>query len=71
MFLSSVHPGITVDAVKKKVPWDLKVSPDLHETRRPKDEEIEFIRRNFPTESISKALVLELGLANMARKLSA
>lgn len=70
MFLSSVHPGGTVEAIKKKVPWDLKVSPNLKQTQRPKDEEIDFIRRYFPAESISKALVLELGLANMARKLS-
>ena len=68
MFLSSVHPGITVDAVKRK-PWDL-VSPDLHETRRPKDEELNS-SAGISDESISKALVLELGLANMARKLSA
>lgn len=70
MFLSSVHPGVAVEAIKKKVPWDLKVSPNLKQTQRPKDEEIDFIRRYFPAEPISKALVRELSLANMARKLS-
>ena len=53
-----------------KVPWDLIVSPNLKQTQRPKDEEIDFIRRYFPAEPISKALVRELSLANMARKLS-
>ncbi|HMK65227.1 MAG TPA: CoA-transferase [Thermodesulfobacteriota bacterium] len=69
MFLSGLHPGVTVEAVRKKVPWDLKVSKDLRQTERPKDEEIDYIRRNFPTESISKGLVREITLANFARRL--
>lgn len=70
VFLASVHPGVAVEAIKKKVPWDLKVSPDLRQTERPKDEEIDFIRRNFPTEAISKGLMREIAFNNFMKRLS-
>ncbi|MFZ0927257.1 MAG: CoA-transferase [Syntrophobacteraceae bacterium] len=70
IFLSSIHPGIKVEAVKKEIPWDLKVSPDLKQTPRPKDEEIDFIRGHFPTESIGKGLMREIARANLAKRLS-
>jgi glutaconate CoA-transferase subunit B len=70
MYLSHLHPGVTVEAVQKKIPWDLKVAPDLKQTQRPRDEEIDFIRRYFPTESIGKGLMRELAFANFARRLS-
>jgi glutaconate CoA-transferase subunit B len=60
LYLSSTHPGIRVDEVKKDVPWDLKVSEDLIETDPPSDREIEFIRKFAPAESLGKALAAEL-----------
>lgn len=67
IYLAKVHPGVTVAEVKKKVPWDLKVSPDLSETERPTDKEIDFVRRFAPTESVGKNLTTELALARRVR----
>lgn len=68
MYLAQVHPGVSVDSVRKEVPWDLKVADDLSETDRPTDEEINFVRRFAPTEVVGRKLMFELGLANAARK---
>jgi glutaconate CoA-transferase subunit B len=43
-YLNSVHPGVTVEDVKKEVSWDLKVSPDVQTTPKPTREEVEIIR---------------------------
>jgi len=43
-YLESYHPGTSVDEVVKLTPWDLKVSPDVHETEPPRAEEIRVIR---------------------------
>ncbi|MRR36843.1 glutaconate CoA-transferase, partial [bacterium] len=40
--LTRLHPGVTVDMVKKDVPWDMKVADYLSETDRPTDAEIDF-----------------------------
>ena len=71
MYLSKVHPGVSVASIKKKVPWDLKVSPDLTETDRPTDDEIDFVRRFAPTESLGKNLVNEIAIANMEKRAKA
>lgn len=52
MFLANNHPGITVEEIKKDIPWDLKISPDLTETKPPSEEELEFTRRFNPSQSI-------------------
>jgi glutaconate CoA-transferase, subunit B len=64
MYLARVHPGVTVSQIRKKVPWDLKVSPNLAETERPTDEEIDFVRRFAPTESLGRVLTNELATAH-------
>lgn len=43
-YLESWHPGTSVDEVVKLTPWELKVSPDVHETEPPRAEEIRVIR---------------------------
>jgi glutaconate CoA-transferase subunit B len=43
-YLDSVHPGVTVEDVRKEVSWDLKVSPDLKITPPPTEREVEIIR---------------------------
>lgn len=68
MFLAKIHPGVSLAEIKKKVPWDLKVSPDLVETERPTDDEINFVRRFAPTESVGKNLANELAIASMAKQ---
>ena len=40
---------------KKDIPWDLKISPDLIETKPPSVEELEFTRRFNPSLSIGRA----------------
>ena len=52
MFLAHNHPGITVEEIRKDIPWDLKISPNLAETTPPSDEELEFMRRFNPSKSI-------------------
>jgi glutaconate CoA-transferase, subunit B len=68
MFLAKVHPGVSVEAIKKKVPWDLKISSDLCETERPTDEEIEYVRHFAPTESLGKNLANDLAIANAEKR---
>jgi glutaconate CoA-transferase subunit B len=43
-YLDSVHPGVTAEAVRKEVSWDLKVSPDLKTTPPPTKQEADIIR---------------------------
>lgn len=62
MYLSQIHPGVTVDDVKKDVPWDLKISPTLSQTERPGDEEIDFVRRFAPLEALGRQVATELAI---------
>jgi glutaconate CoA-transferase subunit B len=71
IYLSKVHPGVSVDSIKKSVPWDLKVAHDLSETDRPSDAEIDFVRRFAPTEVVGRKLMYELGLGNAFKKAQA
>jgi len=71
MYLAHVHPGIKVEDVRKDVPWDLKVDENLSVTEPPNEAEIAFIRRFAPTESAGGALLGELSLANIMKKIEA
>lgn len=68
IYLAQIHPRVTIEDVKKDVPWDLKIAPDLSESPHPTDEEIEFIRRFAPAMSAGRELSLELTIANMMKK---
>ncbi len=68
IYLARVHPGVTVGEIKKKVPWDLNVAPDLTETEPPTEREIDFIRRFAPAESIGKGLMYELAFTSLAKR---
>ena len=54
MFLANNHPGITVEQIRKDIPWELKVSPNLEETIPPSAEELEFTRSFNPIQSIGQ-----------------
>jgi glutaconate CoA-transferase subunit B len=69
IYLAQVHPKVTIEDVKRDVPWELKISDDLFQTPRPTDEEISFIRDFAPNIVMSRELMLELTLANMKRKM--
>jgi glutaconate CoA-transferase subunit B len=46
--LASVHPGETVDAVRARTSWDLRVRPDVGVTPAPTTEELAHMRRLDP-----------------------
>lgn len=71
LYLSKLHPGVTVDMVKKDVPWDLKIADDLSETDRPTDREIDFIRKFAPGEAVGRKLMIELSIVNAINKAAA
>ncbi|MFW6271962.1 MAG: CoA-transferase subunit beta [Desulfosalsimonas sp.] len=68
MYLSEIHPGVTVEDIRKDIPWDLKISPDLTQTDRPTDQEIDFVRRLAPTESVGRKVKTELFIENALKK---
>jgi glutaconate CoA-transferase subunit B len=68
LFLAQIHPGVSVEEVRKDVPWDLIVSSDLKETEPPSEAEINFIRHFAPGEVAGRSLRTELVLANLANK---
>jgi glutaconate CoA-transferase, subunit B len=68
IFLAQIHPGVSLEAIKKDIPWELKVSPDLSLTRRPSDEEINFIRHFAPELSAGRELTGELRKAYIQEK---
>ncbi len=68
IYLAQIHPRVTLEDVKKDVPWDLKISPDLSETPHPTDEEIDFIRRFSPAASAGRELAMELMITNLMKQ---
>ena len=66
MYLAEIHPRIKLEDIKKDIPWDLKVSRSLSQTKRPSDEEIDFIRNFAPAAAMGRALSTEAALANLA-----
>jgi len=69
MYLAQIHPRVTVEDVKRDVPWDLKVADDLQVTPPPSEEEIDFMRRFAPTMSAGRELAMELTITNMMKRL--
>ena len=69
IYLAQIHPRVKIADVKKEVPWDLKISPDLSETPRPTDEEIDFIRCFAPAMSAGRELAMELTIANLMKQI--
>jgi glutaconate CoA-transferase subunit B len=47
MRLDSLHAGVTVEAVRETIGWDVSVSPDLAETPPPTDDELRLIREEL------------------------
>ncbi len=48
MVLTSNHPGVSVDEIKNETGWPLRVSPDVHETAPPTDDELAAVRKYDP-----------------------
>ncbi len=68
MYLATIHPGVSLESVRKDIPWNLKASPDLSLTERPTDEEIDFIRNFAPELSAGRELTVELRNAAIRKK---
>jgi glutaconate CoA-transferase subunit B len=68
MYLAEIFPGVDIASIKKDIPWALKVAPDLSVTRRPADEEIDFIRNFAPELSAGRELSSELRAARIREK---
>ena len=66
LYLDQIHPGVTIEDVKKDIPWDLKLADKVTQTDRPSDAEIDFIRNFAPSASVGRALGTELILAQIA-----
>lgn len=71
IYLAQVHPGVTVEKIRKDVPWDLKVADKVTETERPSDEEIDFVRRFAPTEVVGRKMMYEMGMQNAIKQAQA
>lgn len=66
-----MHPGVTLESIKKETPWDLKVTEDLTQTEAPTEKEISFVRNFAPTESINRKIMYELAVINVLKKAQA
>lgn len=47
-YLASIHPGVTVEEVKKQTGWDLHIPSDVSETVPPTSEELSILREYDP-----------------------
>lgn len=63
MYLDALFPGVTVDAVRADVPWELKVAEKLHSFPVPTDEEIDFLRRLSPISAFPVTMGSQLSAA--------
>ncbi|RJQ73217.1 MAG: glutaconate CoA-transferase [Desulfobacteraceae bacterium] len=71
MYLAQIHPGVRIEDIQKEIPWELKISPDLSQTKRPTDEEIEFVRKFAPAEALGRETASDLAIAHMMERAKA
>jgi acyl CoA:acetate/3-ketoacid CoA transferase beta subunit len=64
MRLTSYHPGVSVEQIRKKTGFELEIAPDVHETPAPTSEEVRLLREVIDPLGVRK---LEI-LAGAARK---
>jgi len=70
MYLAGLHPGVTIEQVKKEVPWTLKVADKLEITELPTEEALGLIRRYAPEISMGRKLQLEALINQVFRVLA-
>lgn len=70
MVLAKIHPDVKLEDIRKEVPWELKIAPDLSQTEAPTAEEVEFIRRFSPAMSAGRKLAQDLIVANIMKKMA-
>jgi len=59
MYLHALAPGVTIEKVQSRIPWDLKAAEQLEAFPIPTDEELTFLRRFSPRSSFSTAVAGE------------
>jgi len=52
MVLESLHPGVELAEVQAEVGWELRVSPDLHGTEPPTEEELRLLREELDPQGL-------------------
>ncbi|MBA2273877.1 MAG: CoA-transferase subunit beta [Actinobacteria bacterium] len=52
MYLSRMHPGVTVEQVQANTGWDMRVSPDLVATDPPSELELNLMRNELDPEGV-------------------
>jgi len=60
MYLDAVFPYSSVEEVKKDIPWDLQVAPDLKQVELPTEGEIDFIRDFDPMVSVGRRVSYDM-----------
>jgi glutaconate CoA-transferase subunit B len=65
VYLESLLPGVDLNNVKSKVPWDLRVVNLLKPFPVPTEEEINYIRSFAPQHCIPRQIMIELAVKKL------
>jgi glutaconate CoA-transferase subunit B len=65
LYLESYYPKVTIEEIKKDIPWDLKVSPDVTQAPIPSEEEMEFMTNFAPDIILGRAFARQVYVANI------
>jgi glutaconate CoA-transferase subunit B len=60
LYLDAIFPGVNIEQVKAKIPWDLKIVENLRKIPLPTEEEIEFLRNFSPQGTASNQVNIEI-----------
>ncbi len=60
LYLDAIYPGVGIEQVKSKIPWNLKIAEKLREIPLPTREEIEFLRNFSPQGTASNQVNMEI-----------
>jgi glutaconate CoA-transferase subunit B len=65
VYLESLLPGVDLNKVMSKVPWDLQVATPLKPFPIPSEEEINYIRTFAPQHCVPRQIMNELAVKKM------
>ena len=68
MYLAEKFPGTTIEEIKAKVPWELKIAPDLKVAKGPTEKEVAWIREFDPVSAAGRTNALALIAASMGER---
>ena len=67
MYLESYFPGVTIEDIKKDVPWDLKVSPDVRQAPLPSEEHMNFMMNFDPAIILGRTWATNVQITNLKK----